>query len=869
MPTGRLLSRQCLANFVTSIALLALVGSAKQSSAQAFTSLHSFCQQTNCPDGSLPEGWLVQGTDGDFYGTTVTGGANGFGTVFKITSGGTLTTLHSFNNSDGNAPAALILAGDGNFYGTASQGGGASCSRGPNGCGTVFRITPGGTLTTLYTFCAQANCTDGYFPGAALVQGRDGNLYGSTLSGGTPGQCRSAGCGTIFKITLAGSLTTLYRFCPQANCQFVSPDGSNPGAALVQGADGNLYGTTESGGSDNGCVFGCGTVFRVTLTGALATLHEFVNSVDGNMPGQILQARDGNFYGVTVGSLFKLTADGSFTTLHNFTFADGNDPVGLLEATDGKLYGVTSQGGNNNCIFGCGTIFKTDAGGVITTLHSFDGSDGSAATGGLVQGTDGTLYGTTSNGGSSTHCQNGCGTAFKLEVGLDSFVETQPTSGQQGAPVNILGTHLTGATTVKFNGTSASFSVVSDTEITTHVPTGATSGIVQVTTPSGTLNSNANFDVLGPFQFAPVTPCRLVDTRNDSPIQGGTSRSFVLPQLGNCNIPATAAAYALNVTVVPNRHRLNYLTIFPTGEVQPLVSTMNSTDGRTKANAAIVPAGNNAVSVYVTDTTDVILDINGYFTSSGQSRFQFIPLTPCRVIDTRGPVGDLGGPYLQGGRNNGMFRNFPVRDSSCIPSGAIAAYSMNFTVAPHTSGHPLSYLTVWPQGTDQPTVSTLNNPTGTVVANAAIVPAGDNGGISVFAYDDTDMIADINGYFAPPGEGGFSFYPAPPCRVVDTRDNHGQPFRGTRTVNVVASPCAPPSGAQAYVFNATVVPPGHMPFLTLWPSGEDQPLASTLNAYDGFVTSNMAIVPTHDGSIDVYADALTHLILDISGYFAP
>ena len=138
--------------------------------------------------------------------------------------------------------------------------------------------------------------------------------------------------------------------------------------------------------------------------------------------------------------------------MHNFTFTDGNDPVGLLEATDGKLYGVTSEGGNNNCIFGCGTIFKTDASGVITTLHSFDGSDGSVATGGLVQGSDGALYGTTSNGGSSTHCQNGCGTAFKLEVGLHGFVETQPTSGQQGAAVNILGTHLTGATSVKFNG---------------------------------------------------------------------------------------------------------------------------------------------------------------------------------------------------------------------------------------------------------------------------------------------------------------------------------------------------------------------------------------------------------------------------------
>jgi hypothetical protein len=167
----------------------------------------------------------------------------------------------------------------------------------------------------------------------------------------------------------------------------------------------------------------------------------------------------------------------------------------------------------------------------------------------------------------------------------------------------------------------------------------------------------------------------------------------------------------------------------------------------------------------------------------------------------------------------------------------------------------------------------LNAPTGTVVANAAIVTAGNpDGGVAVYPSPvtaATDLIIDINGYFATPGQDGLSLYPVVPCRVLDTRQNNGQPFQGEKTVNVEGSPCAPPSNAQAYVLNATVVPPGSMPYLTLWPNGEHQPNTATLNAYDGFITNNMAIVQTTNGSIDAWAQALTQLILDISGYFAP
>jgi hypothetical protein len=197
------------------------------------------------------------------------------------------------------------------------------------------------------------------------------------------------------------------------------------------------------------------------------------------------------------------------------------------------------------------------------------------------------------------------------------------------------------------------------------------------------------------------------------------------------------------------------------------------------------------------------------------------------------------------------------------------AYSLNFTVVPNPSTQFLGYLSVWPAGGSQPSVSTLNNPTATYVANAAIVPAPPDGRIAVYPSQSTDLVIDINGYFAPPDNGGMQFYPTTPCRVIDTRSGGGQPFSGELTVSVVGSPCAPSVNAQAYVLNATVVPSGALTFLTLWPDQQSRPNVSTLNAIDAAVTSNMAIVPTQNGSIDAYASQATQLILDISGYFAP
>jgi hypothetical protein len=373
-----------------------------------------------------------------------------------------------------------------------------------------------------------------------------------------------------------------------------------------------------------------------------------------------------------------------------------------------------------------------------------------------------------------------------------------------------------------------------------------------------------------PLQFVPVTPCRVADTRlpdglfGGSALQGGAARSFPIPQSA-CNIPAIAAAYSLNVTVVPHGS-LAYLTIWPTGQTQPQISTMNSLDGRIKANAATVSAGtpNEAVSVYVTNTTDMVLDINGYYVAATDSALAYYPLAPCRVVDTRKPNDPLGGPFLQGDEE----RDFPVLDSMCLQGITATAYSFNVTAVPHPAGSGMGYLTVWPEGETRPLVSTLNNLTGTIVANAAIVAAGTGGDIAVYPNGNTDLVIDIDGYFAPPGAAGLALYLITPCRVLDTRESGGL-FSGELTVNVSGSPCGLPPTAEAYVFNATVVPQGSLSYLTLWSDGTTRPLASTLNAIDGAITSNMAIVPTDNGKIDAYAAGSTQLVLDISSYFAP
>ncbi|HEV2963586.1 MAG TPA: hypothetical protein VG649_17295 [Candidatus Angelobacter sp.] len=372
------------------------------------------------------------------------------------------------------------------------------------------------------------------------------------------------------------------------------------------------------------------------------------------------------------------------------------------------------------------------------------------------------------------------------------------------------------------------------------------------------------------LNFVPVTPCRVADTRNANgpfggPILGGnTTRSFVVPSSA-CNIPANAVAYSLNFTVVPPG-KLSFLTAFPCGEAQPLASTLNS-DGRIKAVAGIVPGSqtDKSVCVYVTEDSHLVLDIDGYFVpSSNTGSLAFFPVTPCRVVDTRQAAGSLGGPTLAGNQS----RTFPILSSPCNIPASAQAYSLNYTAVPRAP--KLGFLTTWPTGQSQPTVSTLNASTGAITANAAIVPAGANGDVDVFVTDNTDLVIDVNGYFAPPAAGGLSLHTLLPCRVMDTRNPPGsQPFQGENGVNGFSSGCGVPFSAQAYVLNATVVPPQPLDYLTLWRNGDPQPLVSTLNASDAAITSNMAIVPVSNGFVLAFVPQSSHLVVDISGYFAP
>jgi hypothetical protein len=372
---------------------------------------------------------------------------------------------------------------------------------------------------------------------------------------------------------------------------------------------------------------------------------------------------------------------------------------------------------------------------------------------------------------------------------------------------------------------------------------------------------------VGGLGFVPIVPCRVVDTRNANGAFGGpflsgqTSRGFTIPS-GACSIPVTAQAYSLNVTVVPHTG-LGFLTMYPCGQPVPGSSTLNS-DGRVKAVGAIVPAGTSgAVCAFTTHDTELILDINGYFIpSTNAASLHFYPVTPCRLVDTRNAAGALGGPALVGQTT----RTFPLRTACSLPP-TVQAYSLNVTAVP-TNG--IGFLTAWPAGQTQPSASTLNAPAAPVaVANAAIVPAGTNGDVSVFTTHNTDLIIDVNGYFAAQSGSGLSLFTMTPCRIMDTRlPNGNPPLNGQLDVNVFASSCGPAATAKAYVLSATVVPPGLLGFLTLWPQGVTQPTASTLNSFDGVVYSNMAITPTANGYVSAFTSSPSHLILDISAYFA-
>jgi len=464
------------------IALFALVVALAATGAHAdacyshssFGGLYYFGDHSGDPLSPTDAGVIAQGRDGNLWSTTPFGGSTscsgGCGTAFKLTPGGKLTVF-DFTSSDGQPYSGLTLGTDGNFYGTTSNGG-------AHGDGTVFQLTPKSTLKILWNF---EGGNDGENPYAPPIEGTDGNFYGTTYKGGINN------VGTIYQLTPSGKLTTMYQFPGYPK------GGAYPLGVLVQGTDGNLYGTTTEGGAYN-----VGTIFEISPFGnfAFTTLFSF-DGTDGSYPyAGLVQGSNGNFYGTTneggdknAGVVFEITPKGVFTYYSLNGSTNGAQPWGLVQATDGNFYGAATNAGN-----GYGTIFRiTPALKTFTACEAFSGTTGANSRVAPMQHTNGTLYGDTTEGGD---VQN-TGVFYHLDLGFRPFVSLLPTSGKVGATIEILGQGFVAekTTVVFFNGKTASSNVVSSTYMTATVPMGATTGFVTVTTPTATLQSNKKFRV--------------------------------------------------------------------------------------------------------------------------------------------------------------------------------------------------------------------------------------------------------------------------------------------------------------------------------------------------------------------------------------
>jgi uncharacterized repeat protein (TIGR03803 family) len=466
---------------------LFLVGTAV-ANAQTYQNLVTFVGSNGC----CPQypAMMAQGRDGNLYGTTPTGGLNNVGIVFKLTPSGNQSILYQFDTTHGSTPnGGLVLGVDGNFYGTTQLGG-------ANSYGNIFKITPAGVLTVLYSFTGNA---DGGYPVAPLTLATNGLFYGTSYPG------------VAFKMTAAGKLTVINKI----------PTVSY--GPLLQASDGNFYGVTEFAGT-----YSAGTVYKIVGT-KVTTLYSF-DGPHGSYPtGGVVQGADGYLYGTTTaggstnaGVIYKITTAGALTVLVNFdnvhTLNGYQSFAGLVAGSDGNLYGPTIWGGNN----GDGVIFQMTTGGAYTPLSSFIEAltDGAYST--PMQHTNGTIFGLDKRGG-----VKGEGGIYSLEAGLPPFILMPSTLGPVGKSVGILGQGFTGASGVEFNGTPASFHVVSDTYLTTTVPAGET-GFVRVNTASGDLVSSKIFK---------VTPA----LKTIAPTSGAVGSSVVLT--------GTGLIQAVNITV--------------------------------------------------------------------------------------------------------------------------------------------------------------------------------------------------------------------------------------------------------------------------------------------------------------------------------
>ena len=459
----KLLTPRALWTFMFLVFLLLVVNAAF---GQTVSTVYSFTgQPAEVPQAVM----LAQGRDGQLYGATTDDGIDG--SIFKVSTSRIFTQLFSFDNTDGDVPGqGMTLANDGNFYGAASFGG-----SGDNG--VLYEITPSGTYAIIHEFTGG----DGTNPFAPPTQASDGSLYGTAESS-------SAGGATVYKYTpSSGDFSIIYQFAD-----------AEIGAPLIQASDGFLYGTTFNGGWAN-----CGTIFKMSTAGNLLQSVPFSCSGSAATPsfGALLHASDGNFYGTTIGggvqnqgTIFKMTSDFQLSVLYTFLghskgIVDGAVPTAsLIEATDGNLYGTTLNGGSA----GSGTLFRISFSGAYEMLYSFNGATGIAPGGTLMQDTNGMLYGTAGGGGVHRH-----GTVYQVNLGLGPFITFVQPTGAVGQTAQVLGQGLTGATSVTFNGIPAtSFSVVAPTFLLAVIPTGATTGPVVVTTPTATLTSNLNFQIM-------------------------------------------------------------------------------------------------------------------------------------------------------------------------------------------------------------------------------------------------------------------------------------------------------------------------------------------------------------------------------------
>lgn len=471
------------------IAVVYMMAGAATPAYGQFNVLYEFGSNTGDPASPEYSGIIAQGRDGKLYSTTPYGGANDEGSVFKSTPAGAVTVIYSFDGTNGSLPfGGLTLGVDGDFYGTAYAGG--------TDYGTVFKVTPGGTITVLHDF---ADGTDGAYPYAPPIQDASGNWYGTTSFGGNTSAC-VGGCGTVYKITPAGTYSTLY--------QFDKTHGAWPKAPVVLGTDGNLYGTTSGGGSNED-----GVVFRLTPAGQITTLFSFDVTHGSDPVSPVIQGTNGNLYGTTqnggsgAGVVFELNLAGEISVLHDMNgTTDGSTPyAGVVQASDGNLYGANGLPVTDNS----GTLFKVTS-TAFSVLNSFNGTNGATPEVTPFQHSNGVIYGDTRLGGTGdvSPCSAGnCGVFYQLSENLPAFISLLPYSGRVGSQIGILGQGFSSTSVVKFNGVQATTTTLTGTTfILATVPTGASNGYVTVTTGATTLKSLRPFTVHNSWGLGAAMP---------------------------------------------------------------------------------------------------------------------------------------------------------------------------------------------------------------------------------------------------------------------------------------------------------------------------------------------------------------------------